>query len=145
MLAKWGPTKDPTQAHSIAWACALGPNSVADFKPVLRLAEMTVAQSPNDPNLLNALGAVLYRAGRSEEAIKRLQDSVANSRTKQGSAFDWLFLALAHAKLGHAEEANRCLAKASEFSKALRKPWSQQLEFDILHREAEAAVKRMRR
>jgi WD40 repeat protein/tetratricopeptide (TPR) repeat protein len=107
MLTKWGRTEDPSQAKEAAWACALGPNSVADFKPVLRLAEMVVAKPIywNPPTL----GAVLYRAGRSEEAIKRLQEAVAK---RQGFPEVWLFLAMAHHRLGHSDDAKTCLAKA---------------------------------
>jgi hypothetical protein len=58
------------------------------------------------PLHLTFLGAALYRAGRLEEAVQRLT---------AGTGFDdtrWLFLAMAHARLGHPAEARQWLAKA---------------------------------
>src|SRR5262249_12384105 len=135
VLEKWGQTGSFSVANSIAWTCALDPESVADFKPVWRLAEM-VASDKNLLPRLNTLGAVLYRAGRYEEPVKRLKESVAKSPAKKGSAWDWLFLAMAHQKLGHMEEATNCLTKAAELKKAKDLPWTQRLESQILHKEA---------
>jgi WD40 repeat protein/Flp pilus assembly protein TadD len=146
MLQMWGQTKYPTQAKSVAWTCALGPDGVADFKPVLRLAEMTVAKSPNDLHLLNTLGAILYRAGRPEDAIKRLQEAVAKSPGKQGSVEDWLFLAMAHHRLGHSAGAKKCLATAVQLMETAKDlPGERRLDQLILRREAETLINKPRR
>jgi tetratricopeptide (TPR) repeat protein len=99
----------------------------------------------NDTVKLNTLGALLFRGGRHQEAIKRLQEAVKQSWGQKGSAWHWLFLAMAQQKLGHAEEARRSLAKAEEGLKDPHLSWNQKLELNILHREATALVKGTRR
>jgi hypothetical protein len=54
---------------------------------------------------------VLYRAGQFEAAIQRLNQSIA-LHGRGGTPWDWLFLAMAHGRLGHMEEARRWLEKA---------------------------------
>jgi tetratricopeptide (TPR) repeat protein len=55
----------------------------------------------------NALGGLLLRAGRLDEAIVRVDDAIAAAKeTKDGeSPGDWAFLAVAHARKGHFAEA----------------------------------------
>jgi Flp pilus assembly protein TadD len=92
----------------------------------------------------NILGALLFRAGRHEQAVKRLQEAVQKSPAKRGSAFDWLSLAMAQQKLGQSEDAKSCQANAEELLKAEEmaesQTWKQQLELKLLHREAKALV-----
>jgi Flp pilus assembly protein TadD len=145
LLERWGSAKDPGILNSVAWTCALAPKAVADLSPVVRLAEKAVAGRPNDSGILNTLGAILYRAGRCEEAVKRLKEAIAKSPTKKGTALDWLFLALAQQKLGRTAEAKTCLARAGEFLKAKGIPWDQRLELQVLHREAAALLKGTKR
>jgi WD40 repeat protein/tetratricopeptide (TPR) repeat protein/tRNA A-37 threonylcarbamoyl transferase component Bud32 len=111
LLKRFGQAKDAPNANSVAWTCALAPDAVADLAPAVRLAEKAVAATPGKHATLNTLGAILYRAGRFEEAVKRLDE--ARKIDKQGgSVTDWLFLALAHQRLKHTDEAKRCLGKA---------------------------------
>ena len=53
---------------------------------------------------------------------------------------DWLFLALAHAKLGDAAEAKKWLAKAAAAPGGKGDAWAR-AEWDLFRREAEAAVR----
>jgi hypothetical protein len=52
----------------------------------------------------------LFRAGRYQEAIDRLNERVAGVATP-GVPLDWVFLAMAHHRLDHKEEASRWLDK----------------------------------
>ena len=65
-------------------------------------------QRPHVANRLNTLGAVLYRAGRFEEAVRQLKRSV-EVHGAGGTPYDALFLAMAHHQLGHADQARRWL------------------------------------
>jgi hypothetical protein len=131
----------PSVANDIAWACCLGPGAVADYAPVVHLAEMAAASSPSNSRL-NTLGAVLYRAGRLEEAVGQLGRAVKVQGG--GTAHDALFLAMAHHKLAHAAEARRWLRLGTAVEPiALRNPgaigdnsWNLKLELEILRREA---------
>src|SRR5262249_9740274 len=68
-----------------------------------------------------------------EDAVKRLEEGIA-LRDKVGTVHDWLFLAMAHQRLGHAEEARGWLRKASQ---EVGESWQQRLEGQGLRREAE--------
>ena len=135
----------PKTANNVAWSCALGPAAMSDYAPAVRLAELAAARSAQ--NRLNTLGAILYRAGRVEEAIEQLGRSVA-AHGAGGTHYDALFLAMAHHRLGHAEEARDWLRRASEVTPiAMRKPdasgpssWIPRVEIEMLRREAAALI-----
>jgi hypothetical protein len=75
-----------------------------------------------------------------EEGI-RLQKS-------EGTTEDWLFLALAHQKLQHAEEARKWLTKAQQWLDQAKdeKPggpdlsWDRRPELQLIRAEAEALI-----
>ena len=68
----------------------------------LRLSEQATAADGN-PGRWNTLGVVRYRLGDDEGCVRALQEAVA----LRDSAFDAYPLALAHARLGHDDEARR--------------------------------------
>jgi tetratricopeptide (TPR) repeat protein len=99
---------------------------------------------------LNTLGAALYRAGKFNAAVQRLNKAI-KEEGKGGTAWDWLFLAMAHHRLGHAAEAKQWLAKAVQWIEKASNPkpdkaagtplpWDQRLELKVLRREAEELI-----
>src|SRR5262249_713402 len=78
LLDPFGTPANPHIANSVAWYCLLAPGAVANRAAPVRLAQFAVNDAPEDekPNFLNTLGAALYRAGRSEEAIFRLEGGI---------------------------------------------------------------------
>jgi WD40 repeat protein/tetratricopeptide (TPR) repeat protein/tRNA A-37 threonylcarbamoyl transferase component Bud32 len=123
--------------ETLAWTCALGPHAVTDFPRVVEIAEEVVKYKPKDPDALRTLGAVYYRAGRYEIALKRLQEAIELEKDLVSA---WLFLALAHHRLGNAEEATKWLAKAIEYNTAPLS-WDERLKLRLLRTEAEALIK----
>ena len=80
-----------------------------------------------------------YRAGRYEAAIGRLEEAIqARGGEHPG---DWPFLALAHHRLGHRDEARRWLERLREHQPdpAPAQFWVE-LEIRLLRSEAEAVV-----
>jgi tetratricopeptide (TPR) repeat protein len=150
MLARYGRDAGPDTANTLSWTCALAPDAVADGKAAKQLAESAVAGAPKESAYVGTLGAALYRAGQYREAVRRLNEAIA-LQGKGGAAQDWLFLAMAHHRLGHAAEAKKWLGKAAqEIDQAVRDdpkntaaalPWNQRLELRILRREAEKVLK----
>jgi hypothetical protein len=121
LLADLGPRGPiPALMNNTAWICALGPGALeGEARPrVVGFAEAAVAALPPDTDgkgrhiVLNTLGAVLHRAGRDREAVDRLREGI-EADGGNGYALDWLFLALAHHRLGDPAEATRWLARAS--------------------------------
>jgi WD40 repeat protein len=127
------------EVNNAAWACAQGPDALTDFEPVVRALEKATGPKPHSDQL-NTLGAVLYRAGRYADAIQHLEEGIAR-RDTIGTPHDWLFLALAHQRLGHVEEARKWLDKAAAaLDKDPGGSWDQRLELRLLRREAEEVV-----
>jgi tetratricopeptide (TPR) repeat protein len=132
-----------------AWTCALAPDAVDDWKTPLRLAEHASRTDPKNATFSTTLGAVLYRAGRIDEAlgelekpIKLFEGSGANA-VQSSPAYPWFFLALSHQRRGNAEEARRCLEKATELADRELKnqvPWNLKLTLELLRREVTAAI-----
>jgi Flp pilus assembly protein TadD len=135
----------PAAANDIAWVCCLGSGAVADYSPVVHLAELAAASRPSNTRL-NTLGATLYRAGRFEEADRQLSRAV--DVHGGGTALDALFLAMVQHQLGHGEEARRWLRLGNALGPdgthdsgvIDAKSWNLKLELQILRREARAMI-----
>jgi WD40 repeat protein len=132
--------------------CVLNPNAVSNPERVVRLAERSLDSAANDPSLVVDLGAALYRAGKFEAALQRFGDLKSRD---YGGVKGWLFLAMIHHRLGHAEEAGKWRDKAAQWidqREALeQRPgfdarnkwyWRDRLELQILRREAETLIPR---
>ena len=127
----------------MAWCCTYAPDAVADLTVPVQMAEAALAGYPADQKrfALNTLGAALYRAGRIDEAIARLDESVKASGGV-GVPQDWVFLAMAHHKKGNGDEARRWLEKVRAYVKDEKIAFSSDLvETRILLREAEALLR----
>jgi hypothetical protein len=96
-----------------AWTCAVGPDALDDPRPALALAERLHHDRPKDAMIAMPLGALLYRAGRFAEAIARLTEAEQLPTQRTSPIYGWLFLAMAHHRLGHADEAKRRLDRAA--------------------------------
>jgi eukaryotic-like serine/threonine-protein kinase len=137
-------------ARQVAWCYALCPFAVPDPTTPVSLAEFYVngVRARVKPAVLNAigpvlyrtLGAVLYRAGRFEDAVQRLREGIRLGN-RRGEALDWAFLAMAHQKLGHRDEARRWLDRlhGHEANTDSRQFWDE-MAIHTLRREAEAVV-----
>ena len=119
LLRQAGDTRSPEEQNRAAWACALLPSIVDDPGPVIEMVRAAIKQKPKTYAYASTLGSILVRAGHHDaEAIKELEAAMLlKPRDKDtenkfdGTPFDWVFLALAHARLGHPEEARKYLAQ----------------------------------
>jgi len=136
-----GPTPGWFWANGVAWFCGLGPEAVGDYTRAIALAELALSQAPPQQkhNILNTLGAVLYRAGRFREAVARLREGIQASKD-EGLVQDWIFLAMAHHRLGETAEARRFLAKVAQHKPPEKGQTWPYLELELLRREAETLV-----
>jgi tetratricopeptide (TPR) repeat protein len=120
------------------------------FGRVVELAQRAANTDPRDYVLARALGAALYRAGHYDGAVRQLNAAAALRPIPSPSV--WLFLALAHHRLGHRDEARRHLEQAMKWAQETRQrkpddngqaitwarlPWTERVALDALRREAE--------
>jgi tetratricopeptide (TPR) repeat protein len=129
---------DLTALNLIAWTSLIIPGSGSDPLRIVELAERVVSMKPQTHEYLNTLGAAYYRAGRFTEATAQFQRSIEAHETKQGMCIDWLFLAMAHARLGEHEQARSWLDKA--ISAPEPATWQDRLEQRLLRHEAQQIV-----
>ena len=142
MLDRFRMTTNPMIAYYVAWRSAMAMSEEPNLSETVRLAELAVngALEQQRAARLNTLGAALYRAGRFAEAVRRLEEGI-QKRKGQSVAQDWVFLAMAHHRLGHHDEARRWLGR---FRARAPRPapnafWGE-LEIRLLRAEAEAVV-----
>jgi tetratricopeptide (TPR) repeat protein len=116
------------------------------------LAEEAVRAWPRAAWYLHVLGLALYRAGRYDDAVKRLHESLrADPAEWPGHPINWLVLAMTHQRLGRPDEARQWLNKATQAidDRHRGKPLSRTLlgmhahdwsAYLILRREAEGLI-----
>jgi tetratricopeptide (TPR) repeat protein len=151
MLDKFGETENSLIASFVAWTCALAPDAVEDYEPVLACAANAVEAQPTSDQSFNSLGAILYRTGRLEDAIEwltELDHPVDGPDAKESSApaYTWYVLAMAHKKAGNKEQAREYLNRANAWSdvavvdEADPSPWNRLATLELLRNEAEALL-----
>jgi hypothetical protein len=126
------------------FACLVAPEAVPDGRRLLELAEKLAARNPGRHAELSTLGAALYRAGRFDAAVGRLQEAIQVPGA-QSTVWDKLFLAMAQHRLNHAGEARAGLAQVRELEKRGQKNDEWLIEYHRaglrpLLREAEALI-----
>ena len=117
LLQDFANADDPAVAARFVWTCCTVPRALTDYAPAVALAEKTVNNGRTYPGL-RALGATLYRAGKFESAARRLQEAVA---LQEQSPAAWLFLAMAHHRTSHADEAAKWFKRADRWMEQARK------------------------
>ncbi|HKB06514.1 MAG TPA: protein kinase [Gemmataceae bacterium] len=150
MLDRFDQSAGVGDTYWTAWTCVLAPDAVADWTKPLRFVEKAHADNGKDYDTISALGAVLYRAGRLEEAAQQLAEAEAafkpTPNTRTPIVYNWLFQAMARHRLGHPAEAASWLEKAvrvidepppESAQDPATKNWNRRLSLQLLRREAE--------
>ena len=142
LIDRFGQKTDPLKANQVAVFATQAPRLDAHVEPLVRLAELAVndAEFAARALCLNALGAALYRAGRFEDAIRRLDGSI-RLRSGNNVPKHWAFLAMSHHRLGHRDQARRYLDQLRSHQ-PLTDPshfWDE-VEIRLLQNEAEATI-----
>jgi WD40 repeat protein/tetratricopeptide (TPR) repeat protein len=140
--------EDPYVAYVLARTAVVAAAPVVEPEQVTRWAEQAVASSLNGWNL-HTLGVAHYRAGRLDEAIKRLEESNASDWGEQGRMQNRLVLAMAYHRLGHATQSRALLdevnrwwdgLEAAKTDGAVAMPLTDWLSLQLFRREAAALI-----
>jgi serine/threonine protein kinase/WD40 repeat protein/tetratricopeptide (TPR) repeat protein len=130
----------------VVWACSLAPGGVADGKALIRLAEPDLSPQQGaeaNAGARTAIGAARFRAGQYQEAI-----TILSQNEGLHGAYDWLFLAMAHHRLGKEREAVSYLSSSVQWIKAYaddrdqgpvfshQAAWARRSELKLLREEA---------
>ena len=116
VLKLWLPCFAGVSEHSnkywmsVPRYCSLNPGMVADTASVIKLAEALtrpatrLRSQKQEAARPSVVRLALYRAGQFEEAARRLEEAIQISN-KSEDPFNWAFLAMAHGRGGHYDEA----------------------------------------
>jgi serine/threonine protein kinase/Tfp pilus assembly protein PilF len=146
MLEQFRPISTPYVATNLCYIGVVLPATPDEATALLRLADISLASTPNNPRVR---GAVNYRAGRYEAAIADF-DRAAPVYPRR--AWDWLFLAMAQAKLGQAALAKKSLQEADQWIERANQPgttgppvqwmrWSETVEVIQIRKEAKELIR----
>jgi tetratricopeptide (TPR) repeat protein len=109
MFERFEKTEDRATAANVLLVCVLRDDALPDMA---RLLPLTRIADPFWHWGTWVHGAALYRAGRYEETVRCFETAAEMYRPR---AWDWAFLAMARQRLGHADEARRCLVEAARW------------------------------
>jgi serine/threonine protein kinase/tetratricopeptide (TPR) repeat protein len=152
MVERCGTKAPDLRAYHVARACTLAGGAVAEASLPGRLAETELKDHAGDFWSLTEQGALHYRAGRFREAVPLFEQSLRADPKSGRAVLNWLWLALAHQRLGQAAEARRWLGKAQAWldrysdgmparaEQGLGLHLHNWLEAHVLRREAEALL-----
>src|SRR5262249_22604775 len=107
LLERVGGMDQPAVLSKVAGTCLLGPQAVADYTGLVHALQRAVVADPSVGTFRHLLGGMLYRSGQWEDASEQLNAVRQTRQHKEdgGTVSDWLFLAMAHQRLGHGAEA----------------------------------------
>jgi tetratricopeptide (TPR) repeat protein len=148
MLQQFTNSASSWEACNLAWACSLAPDVAPDAERLVRIAELGLDPSPAERYRIGVLVRALYRAGRFDEAIKRLGELAdLPNPTKD------LILAMAHHGRGDTDKARQLLDNAQNWYDAAtraalaaptyKRPhwhWKELATFQVQYREARALI-----
>ena len=141
-------TENPGAVDVVRASC-LAPGALTDADWAISLVQGTVKREPKAAWRLYILGLAHFRANQFDQAVRRLDESISVDPMWAGGFLNWPVLAMAHRRLGHAQEAQSCLQKARSWQAVAKpravpneaplasSPWWDRAEFEILRQEAE--------
>ena len=152
MVEAFGKPNGPRGYH-LARACTLGVDAVEDFTVPARLAERELSARMGEFYALTERGAMAYRIGDYQAAVNFCEKSLQVDSKPGRAVVNWLWLALAHERLGKSDEARRWLNMATAWLDQYKQlPDRAEVELGlhphnwlealILRREAEALIPR---
>jgi eukaryotic-like serine/threonine-protein kinase len=112
MLSRNRNTDDARTAYLVARTAALYRDRLID-PAIAKLAAQAVASDDRCPWYLHTLGLVRLREGKLEEAV-RLLETAAESNW-DANVVNWLALAIAHHRLGNADQAKQYWHRAEKW------------------------------
>ncbi len=140
------PPANPWTCNDLAWFLANCPETkLRDPARAAELASKAVQLAPQDANSWNCLGVAQYRTGQYQAAITALDRCLTLSQGGDGAQL--FFLAMAHGKLGHRDEARKRhhdgVAWMEQFKEPLEKDRSIAADMRRFQSEADAVLTAM--
>jgi serine/threonine protein kinase len=146
MLHQFATTTDPTIAERISKDCLILPPPAVDLPAIARMADTAVAAAATNslaPYFEFAKGLADYRQKNFAQAIALLEKVAAQQSDAPRTVQAYATLAMAHQRLGRAEEARAALEKALKVADARLHnavSWNDAIIAQFLIKEAKALI-----
>ena len=115
LLDLFGRNQNIPLIMPVLQASRLADDGVADYDPLIKIAAKLVETNTDKFPFVRTHGHLLYRGRRYREAIERLEEGMKLGKDTHPFLIpDRFFMAMAHHRLGHAEEARQWLGKAEK-------------------------------
>jgi tetratricopeptide (TPR) repeat protein len=138
MLDLFSDIPDPQEAWWAAWPMTIAPHAVEDQQKALRMAERAMTGLSDKSYSARAYAAGLYRLGRLEESIACWDGAAKDDHQEIRNCL----LAMAHHRLGHAQQALKHGEQARSTKTELHKltPWYRRVYTEQLIQEMETVL-----
>jgi tetratricopeptide (TPR) repeat protein/WD40 repeat protein len=103
-------------SEALAWLLVAGPENLRNADRALPLALRSHELQPEGYEQLRTLGAVEYRLGQYDHAVKTLTRAAAIAKPGP-TAYDQFFLAMSYHRIGQTVKARKCYERAIEWRK----------------------------
>jgi serine/threonine-protein kinase len=100
------------RTYLAARACTLAPDAIGDLTQPVQLSEKELEDNDTTYWALTEQAALRFRLGLPGEAVPLFERSLVADGRPGRAVLNWLWLALAHQKMGKLDEARRWLDKA---------------------------------
>ena len=117
LCKKWAARvgDSPAWGYSLSRAQALSPHATVPARQIVERTGRAVQARPT-PWELHTLSLAHYRNGELELSIERTQESNRGNWSGSTKALNGIVLAMAHSRLGHAEDACKSLRQSLELA-----------------------------
>jgi tetratricopeptide (TPR) repeat protein len=152
LCKKWADRVGDSSAwgSDLARTWAVNPRPIVPATQIVERAEKT-PQGGRLPWNLHVLSLAHFRSGDFKQAVERAVESNAGNWGEEAKSLNWFVLAMAHSRLGHAEDARASLEQAFKLagppnpSQIPGVDWPHMpsqdfVEFELLRREAEELI-----
>ncbi len=145
MRSEISQTANPGYLAELLEIASLGQSPTETLHALVVEGEKAYAAYPADAGLLHTTSCLLFRVGRDAEAIARLEKAVPKE-SGEDAIHSLLFLAMAHRRLHHDQQAQTYLADGRQKAEAYLRStqdlsdssevWAPRLEMELLLAEA---------
>jgi WD40 repeat protein len=136
MLKLCESNQDPRAATNTAYVCVVDLQGGGNPR---QLVDVSASAAKAFPGALRVHAAALYRAGEFAKALAQFEAAASRFRRR---AWDWLFLAMIHHRLGEEKKASDYYEQALENMRGINPyfDWKERVEVQTLHNEAKALL-----
>jgi hypothetical protein len=146
MVDRFRPSDEPLELGFTAWSCALLPDALNDYEPLIQAARPILLGPEASAATRLYWSALLFRAGQLEEAREQLLEISEKSDPNTSPAYVGMILGLTLFQLGDIPAAEKWLQRTStmvdeELQPGQAVPWNRRFTLRLLQQQLRVELK----